>query len=111
MKRKRLNNRIRRVGVTYNLTPEQYKALVASCYKNKQGDPLCMICVKFKATQVDHDHKCCNGPYSCGKCVRGLLCGRCNNILGRMRDDVQTFRNAIQYLNHPPAAAVFMGLD
>lgn len=99
------------MGVTYNLTPEQYKALVKACITNKRGEPLCMMCTRRKATQVDHDHKCCHGPYSCGKCVRGLLCGPCNTTLGRMRDDVQVFRNAIQYLNHPPADAVFMGLD
>lgn len=111
MKRKRLANRIRRVGITYNLTPEQYRALVDACYKNRQGEPLCMMGCGRKATQVDHDHKCCKGAYSCGKCVRGLLCGPCNTTLGRMRDRPELFRNMAQYLNHPPAHAVFMGLD
>ena len=23
---------------------------------------------------VDHDHRCCDGRKSCGKCVRGILC-------------------------------------
>lgn len=36
---------------------------------------------------VDHDHACCPGHYSCGKCVRGLLCQDCNIAAGKLRDD------------------------
>jgi hypothetical protein len=47
---------------------------------------------------VDHDHTCCSGEITCGKCVRGLLCVRCNTVLGLLRDDPEILRAAIAYL-------------
>lgn len=47
---------------------------------------------------VDHDHSCCPGKKSCGKCVRGLLCGRCNFGLGLFKDDTNALKNAVNYL-------------
>lgn len=43
-----------------------------------------------KSWMTDHDHKT-------GK-VRGLLCVRCNNLLGMVDDSVATLFAAIQYL-------------
>jgi hypothetical protein len=62
-----------------------------------------------KNLAVDHDHACCSGPTSCGKCVRGLLCGVCNQFLGfRMRDDPDAVRRGARYLERPPAQEVWM---
>lgn len=55
----------------------------------------CKCCdepIKFPArhTHVDHDH-------STGK-VRGLLCARCNALLGYAGDSIDLLRRAISYL-------------
>ena len=67
--------------IYYGITPQDYDAMLAA-----QGGG-CAICgrkqYKNQNLCVDHDHSCCPGSKSCGKCVRGLLCHRCNQkILG-----------------------------
>lgn len=85
----------------YGLTPEDYNAL----YEVQNG--LCAICkepgkrypirlTKPPATErnkrlhIDHNH-------ATNK-IRGLLCHRCNNMLGFARDNIETLRSAIMYL-------------
>lgn len=75
----------------YSITLEQYEKMLAD-----QGG-VCALCggpetrtasgvnVPAGTVQrlgVDHDHACCPGVKSCGKCVRGLLCSGCNWITG-----------------------------
>jgi hypothetical protein len=69
---------------------------------NKQNG-CCAICGKPSSSlkrglSVDHDHKCCIGYKSCGKCIRGLLCITCNNGLGMFRDEVRLLKKAMEYL-------------
>lgn len=47
---------------------------------------------------VDHDHSCCPGATSCGRCVRGLICMRCNATLGMLNDDLATAEAVVEYL-------------
>lgn len=48
---------------------------------------------------VDHDHSCCNTrKNSCGKCIRGLLCSRCNIAIGNMRDNPVIIQAALDYV-------------
>jgi hypothetical protein len=77
----------------YGLDANRYDALVPQ-------DGRCPICQEASPAglQVDHDHQCCPGERSCGKCVRGLLCGPCNRALAQMRDDPQRLRRAAAYL-------------
>lgn len=60
----------------------------------------CQICGTTATTMhVDHDHACCPGQKaSCGKCVRGLLCGPCNRGIGLFRDDLTRVEAAARYL-------------
>ena len=63
----------------------------------------CAICLGpmtgTREPAVDHDHACCPGQRSCGRCVRGLLCRRCNSILGYARDDSNVLHAALAYLS------------
>lgn len=47
---------------------------------------------------IDHDHACCPGRRSCGKCVRGLACQTCNQGVGQFRDDPQLMRKVADNL-------------
>lgn len=89
---KNLDRSARRHG----LTKEQFEALLA-----KQGGKcLCgrTQSSKLGALHIDHDHACCPGTYSCGKCVRGLLCDWCNTALGKLGDDPALLRLLYGYL-------------
>lgn len=84
-------------GYRHGLSWKQYDALVAA------ANGKCQICGKpdgdgKNRLHVDHDHRCCSGSASCGKCVRGLLCGNCNRALGMMHDDVDRLLHAAIYL-------------
>jgi len=60
---------------------------------------LCAICKSQLLSKlcIDHNHKCCPDNHSCGKCLRGILCSRCNLTLGLFEND--EFRtNANDYL-------------
>lgn len=61
----------------------------------------CEICsdgVTLTTGHIDHDHACCPGRKTCGKCVRGILCARCNSLLTRERDNPALLRAAVRYL-------------
>lgn len=48
----------------------------------------------------DHDHNCCSGLKSCGRCRRGLLCHKCNRALGNVNDSPEKLEGLADYLRH-----------
>jgi hypothetical protein len=76
----------------YRLTLEDFTEM-HSLQKGK-----CLICKRGKKLIVDHDHACCPGKISCGNCVRGLICFRCNSLLGLAQDSKEILSAAIKYI-------------
>jgi Recombination endonuclease VII len=70
----------------YKTTEEWYEA------KLQEQDGHCALCDAKQQTHkgsgkrlsVDHNHRCCPGKRTCGKCNRGLLCFNCNKLLGHL---------------------------
>ena len=77
-----------RVNAMYGITPDEYREM----HEKQQGK--CAICNESPSTKrllhVDHCHKT--------NVVRGLLCSGCNTAIGLMKENVQTFLNAVKYL-------------
>ena len=69
----------------------------------EQQNNKCAICLTSDPTPdmlwtIDHDHNCCPGTYSCGNCIRGLLCRTCNMALGLLKENKDTLSRAANYL-------------
>jgi len=78
---------------SFNISLEEYERMLSA------QDSVCAICKqpethkrngKLKALAVDHNHK--TGE------IRGLLCSDCNTGIGKLKDDPEVLRSAIQYL-------------
>lgn len=74
--RKRNPERVKELDVQsrYKLTPEARIAMGNAC----------AVCGDSSKPQIDHDHNCCPGARSCGKCVRDILCISCNTLIGKL---------------------------
>lgn len=80
----------------YGITHEFYLNLL------KEQNNLCALCglpnTEINGFSIDHDHNCCPGDKCCGKCVRGLIHGKCNRALGLFEDSKERLALAQQYL-------------
>ena len=98
-----------RVEKHFGITGEQYWVI----YEAQDGR--CAVCRKAsgrtKRLAVDHDHKLCDDhppEMGCPRCVRALLCGPCNKMLGHL--DVEALQRAIEVLSDPPAQKILQSL-
>ena len=81
--------KLRYLESRYRITVEEFAKM------ETEQEGLCAICRKppggrWKRLHVDHDH-------ATGK-VRGLLCFRCNAMLGHAQDDTETLVRGARYL-------------
>lgn len=100
-KEKQRETQRRRNIKKHGITSEQYDVI----FNQQLG--LCAICegkpdgsgTIHGVLNIDHDHLCCPGDYSCGNCIRGLLCNKCNTALGLLKDSISTMYKVIEYLD------------
>lgn len=83
------------IKVKYKLSREQYIDMMLG---QDFRCPICADPVGAGDWIVDHDHSCCPGEKSCGKCVRSLIDKKCNGLLGLAMDNVATLTRAQAYL-------------
>lgn len=90
----------------YRMTAAQWQEMfdrqLGLCYLC--DDPLDLDAKRQRAIHVDHDHSCCPGDRTCGKCIRGIACARCNQGIGSFRDDPDRMIKAAERLRTAQAA-------
>ncbi len=62
----------------YGISTERYLEMI------KNG---CEVCGLNENLHVDHDHSCCPGSFTCGNCIRGILCRGCNMAEGQLKSN------------------------
>ena len=58
----------------------------------------CQVCGSHSRLTLDHDHSCCPTGESCKKCVRGILCHKCNTAAGLLDDDFERMISLASYI-------------
>lgn len=99
---RRVNQRRSALKHFFNMTEEQYHVML------EQQKGACFICDHVpngtdtyrsgKNLAIDHDHTCCSGSRSCGKCIRALLCDKCNRGIGHFDDNAKLLQKAVDYV-------------
>jgi hypothetical protein len=97
VRRWRRNSRLFR----YRLTQETFDALL----ERQEGPAACVTSRSPRGSSpfIDHDWNCCKTEKSsCGKCVRGLLCLRCDVGLGYIGRMVGVARTYLERVSGAP---------
>lgn len=90
-----IQRRRRTLAAKYGLDEDTFNNIL------RNQDNVCAICLGIEVDRwaVDHDHACCDGDKTCGKCIRGILCFRCNTALGLLKDSPLNVSRALAYLS------------
>ena len=95
VKKNQMNSKHKPNWKSHGLTEQEFNRL----YSLRDGR--CHSCNLREAVAIDHDHLCCAKKFSCGKCVRGLLCSQCNTALGLLADSKEYIMLLAKYVgNH-----------
>ena len=86
---KNSNNRSHNLQKNFAISEFEYDLML------KKQNGVCVICkqpenIKNKHLSIDHNHTTSK--------IRGLLCQKCNTMLGMAKDDINILENAIAYL-------------
>lgn len=98
--------RFRKHGITheeYDLMLAAQNYVCAVCKEVPKSAPVREGAVVFDNFVIDHDHQTDK--------VRGLLCTQCNVALGMIRDNPNTARNMISYLENGGHSAQYSQLE
>lgn len=95
-----------RLKSVYNVTEDAYNWLAWS------QNYVCFMCDELDSRitkdglpynlSVDHDHRCCSENRSCGKCVRHLLCMKCNTLVGIVESKPKLYHLLKDYIDLRP---------
>lgn len=96
-KYKQLN--LKKKGVHHDIYDELFKKQNGTCAVCKTDKPgKSRFPGKDRSFALDHDHRCCPGTKTCGRCIRGLLCSNCNSAAGLLQDDPDIVWALSEYL-------------